>query len=258
MMSRKHIIEGLTNSLKRLQLDYVDIVFSHRFDTYTSVEDVCRAFDWLINNGKAFYWGTSEWEPSQLMQAMVICEKLGLIKPVVEQCQYNMMVRERMEKGLKYLFKEYNLATTTWSPLHSGVLSGKYINEIPKDSRFDLSLDMAGIHWRNYNTNKKAWDEKMLALMEIAKTLGISLAQLAITWVIKNPDTTTCIVGASKISQLEENFKCVKFMDLLTKEVEESIEKILGNQPDPEINFREFKPFTATRIESIARGDKMK
>jgi len=257
-MSRKHIIEGLTNSLKRLQLDYVDIVFSHRFDSYTSMEDVCRAFNWLINNNKAFYWGTSEWDPSQIMQAMVICEKLNLIKPVVEQCQYNMFVRDRMEKGLKYIFREYNLATTTWSPLHSGVLTGKYIEGIPKDSRFDLSMDSAGIHFRNYNANKKNWDEKLLALKEIATGLGISLAQLALTWVIKNPDTTTCLVGASKVSQLEENFKCIQYLDLLTSEVEAKIETILGNRPDAEINFRDFKPFLPTRVESISRGDKMK
>jgi voltage-dependent potassium channel beta subunit len=252
-LSRKHINEGLRNSLKRLQLDYVDVVFAHRFDSITPLEEVCRSFDNIINRGLAFYWGTSEWEASQIMEAYQICEKYNLIKPIVEQPQYNMFVREKMEREYNHLFKKIRLGTTIWSPLFGGVLTGKYIDEIPKGSRFDVALDNAKFHFDSYQSKKAEYDEKLKNLREIATELGMSLAQLAITWAIKNPDVSTCIVGASRASQMEENVKCVGFMSLLTPEIEVRIEKILQNAPAGEFNWRDFTPTDNRRKQLVSQ-----
>ena len=207
-LSRKHIIEGLRNSLKRLQLDYVDVVFCHRYDRYTPLEETCRAMNWCIEHGLAFYWGTSQWSASQIMEAYKICDKLNLIPPVVEQTHYNMMFRDFVEREYNDLFKKYGMGTTIWSPLESGILTGKYMNEIPEGSRFTLDHDNA----KNANEfyqgeNKKMWDEKLFKLKEIAeKKMNCTLAQLALAWVIANPDCSTTILGASKTSQLEVKF----------------------------------------------------
>jgi len=240
-LSRKHVVEGLKNSLKRLKLDYVDIVFAHRYDSFTSMEEICRAFDHVINRGWAFYWGTSEWEPSQIMEAFAVCEKLNLIKPVVEQCQYNMLWRERVEKDYVHLFKNFNYATTVWSPLFSGVLTGKYLNnEIPKGSRFDVFEKETKMVMARYLDKKEEYDEKIKKLLEFAKKLGVSMAQLALAWVIRNPDVTTCILGTSKVEQLHENLKSLEVLPKITHEVESEIEKILNNTPLGEMNWRDF------------------
>ena len=241
-LSRKHINEGLRNSLKRLQLDYVDVVFAHRFDKDTPMEEICRSFDNVINRGFAFYWGTSEWEAAQIMEAYQICEKYNLIKPIVEQPQYNMFVREKMEREYSHLFQRIKLGTTIWSPLFSGVLSGKYIDEIPKGTRFDVFAENSSFHSRAYNSKKSEYDDKMKKLIIIAKELNMSLAQLAITWTLRNTDVSTCLVGASRVQQMEENLKCVEFIDLLTPEIENRIEEILANAPAGEMNWRDFQP----------------
>jgi len=196
----------------------------------------------VIEDGKAFYWGTSEWSASQIMEAFVTCEKLNLIKPIVEQPQYNMFVRDKFEKEYEMLFKKYNLGTTTWSPLMSGILSGKYVEGIPTGSRFDVFSSESKMHYNSYQTNKTAFDEKIIKLKAIADKLGFSLASLAIAWVIKNPDVSTCLLGVSKLEQLEDNLKALDILPLLTKELEEEIEKILGNTPAPDFNWRDFKP----------------
>ena len=157
-LSRKHIIEGVKNSLKRLQLDYVDVVFCHRYDRYTPLEETCRAMDWVINQGLAHYWGTSQWSASQIMEAYKICDKLNLIAPVVEQCHYNMMTRDRVESEYRDLFKRYKMGTTIWSPLESGVLAGRYLNGIPEDSRYNLKNDNAPVDIQAYLDKKKEWD----------------------------------------------------------------------------------------------------
>jgi voltage-dependent potassium channel beta subunit len=239
-LSRKHIIEGLNNSLKRLKLDYVDIVFCHRFDNYTPLEETCRAMNWLIEQGKAFYWGTSEWSSSQIMDAHRICEKLNLIKPIVEQCQYNMMVRDKMESEYGYLFTTTKMGTTIWSPLFSGILTGKYINEIPKNSRLDVFSSQAKVHHDTYMKNKEQLDEKLLKLKAVAEKLGCSLAQLAILWTIKNPEVSTCIVGASNPNQLEENLVALNYFDSYTNEIESEVEEILGNTPLADMDWRDF------------------
>ena len=246
-LSRKHIIEGLNNSLKRLQLDYVDVVFCHRFDRNTPLEETCRAMNWVIEQGKAFYWGTSEWSASEIGQALQICEKLNLIKPIVEQCQYNMMIREKMEGEYVHLFQTTKLGTTVWSPLFSGVLTGKYMNGIPEGTRFDAFAANTRLHYDLYIKNKEAWDAKLTQLKAIAERLGFSLAQLAIAWVIKNTDVSTCIVGASKASQLSENLRALELLDVYTNEVEQEIEAVLGNSPACQIDWLTFSKLAPRR-----------
>ena len=252
-LSRKHIIEGLKNSLKRLELDYVDVVFCHRPDMYTPLEETCRAMNWVIEKGYAFYWGTSQWSASRIMEAYKICDKLNLIPPVVEQTHYNMMFRDFVEREYNDLFKKYGMGTTIWSPLESGILTGKYMNEIPEGSRFTLDHDNA----KNANEfyqgeNKKMWDEKLFKLKEIAeKKMNCTLAQLALAWVIANPDCSTTILGASKTSQLEENFKAVEISKKLDKGLLLEIEKILDNAPKGEIDYRDWKELPTRRNQNL-------
>lgn len=247
MLSRKHIIEGLKNSLKRLQLDYVDVVFCHRFDSLTPLEEVCRAMNWCVENGLAHYWATSEWRASQIVDAFAICDKLGLIRPIADQCQYNMMSRQKMEDEYSYIFENYKYGTTTWSPLFSGVLSGKYVEKIEEGSRFDVFQNEAKFHKLIYTSNKESWDKKILALTELGKELGCSMPQLALAWCIRNPNVSTCIMGTSKVEQLLENLKALEIAPKLTSEIEEKIEAILQNSPEPEINWRTFELKEKTR-----------
>ena len=239
-LSRKHIIEGLRNSLKRLQLDYVDVVFCHRPDPNTPLEETCRAMDWLVNQGMAFYWGTSEWSASQIMDAYAVCDRLNLIKPICEQPQYNLFSREKLENDYSLLFQKYKMGTTIWSPLMSGVLTGKYMEGTPKGSRGDLFSDSARFHFQLYNDNKASWDEKLNNLKTIAERLGFSLATLCLAWTIKNPCVSTCILGASRAEQMQENLKALDLLPKLTEEVEAEIEQILGNMPQAEMDWMTF------------------
>ena len=249
--SRKHIVEGIKNSLKRLQLDYVDIIYSHRYDRNTPLEETCRAYNYVIEKGWALYWGTSEWTASQIMEAYKICEKYNLIKPIVEQCQYNMFFREKMENEYRDLFKKYKMGTSIWSPLLSGVLTGKYIKEMPNDSRLSGSKGGTSLyHLPVYEKNKKIWDEKLLKIKDIAENkLNCSLTQLAIAWVICNPDVSTCILGASKVEQLEESIKSVEIYKKLKedKNILKEIEEILGSAPVGETDFLTFKVLPSRR-----------
>lgn len=154
-LSRKHVIEGAKNSLKRLGLDYVDIIFCHRPDYETPMEETCRAFDWLIRQGLTFYWGTSEWNAEDIAEAHMICDKYGLVKPVAEQPEYNLFIRDKMEFGYRHLFADNKLGTTVWSPLASGVLTGKYNNGIPEGSRFDKNENLKGIFAKYFSEEKK-------------------------------------------------------------------------------------------------------
>ena len=210
-LSRKHIIEAIRNPLKRLQLDHVDVVFCHRYDRYTPLEETCRAMDWVINQGLAHYWGTSHWSASQIMEAYKICDKLNLIPPVVEQCNYNMMRRDRVESEYRDLFRKYKIGTTIFSPLESGVLAGRYLGGI------HLKNDNAAWNLQLYFNNKKEWDEKILKIKDIAeKKLNCTLAQLAIVWIIANPDYSTTLLGASKTSQLEDSIKAVEVYNVFS------------------------------------------
>jgi len=246
-LSRKHIIEGLNNSLKRLQLDYVDVVFCHRYDMFTPLEETCRAMNWLIEQGKAFYWGTSEWAASQIMHAHAICDRLGLIKPICEQPQYSLLARERFEREYVPLFNDFKLGTTIWSPLFSGVLTGKYINEIPKNSRFDISSDLACKHLAEYNEKKSEIDAKIIKLKAIAESLDATLPQLCIAWVIRNTDVSTCIIGASKPKQIIENLGALNVLKKFTNDVEMKIEEIMGNCPSGEMNWRYYEKLRPRR-----------
>ena len=234
--SRKHIVEGLKQSLKRLQLDYVDIVFCHRYDRITPLEETCRAMNFVINQGWAFYWGTSEWRADQIERAIKICEKLNLIPPIVEQCEYNMLMRNKMDSEYSDLFKLHGMGTTIFSPLKGGILTGKYLNEIPEGTRITKMDWMKNL----YEKEKDSINPKLLKLKELAeKKLNCTLPQLAVAWVIANKDVSTCILGASKVDQLNENFTALEVYKKLTPEILTEIETILDNCPKGEMDFRD-------------------
>ncbi|MGB2954919.1 MAG: aldo/keto reductase [Anaerolineales bacterium] len=230
-LSRKHIIEGLDGSLARMGVEYVDLIFAHRPDIHTPIEETVRAFNHVINQGKAFYWGTSEWSAQQIMQAYAIARQEHLIPPLMEQSQYNMFHRDRIEKEYHRLYTEIGLGTTIWSPLASGLLTGKYNQGIPKNSRANLE----GYEWlRTRFTDEKAKDqiEKVIKLASVAEIIGCTTAQLAIAWCLLNPNVSTVITGASKASQVKDNMKAIDIVDKLTTEVVETIEEILDNKPE--------------------------
>jgi len=230
-LSRKHILEGVDDSLHRMDLDYVDLVYAHRPDIHTPIEETVRAFNHVIDQGKAFYWGTSEWSAQQIMEAYGIARREHLIPPLMEQPQYNMFHRERVEAEYHHLYSEIGLGTTIWSPLASGLLTGKYNQGVPEDSRATLE----GYEWlRKRLTGEEAQEqiEKVKQLKDIADQLGCTTAQLALAWCLLNPNVSTVITGASKESQLKENLKALDYVDQLTPDVVESIEEILDNKPD--------------------------
>jgi voltage-dependent potassium channel beta subunit len=249
-MSRKHIIEGLDNSLKRLQLDYVDVVFSHRPDYETSLEETCAAYHHVIEQGKAFYWGTSEWPASRIMAAIGICEKNGWHKPIVEQPQYNMLVRKRFEGEYAHLFAETGYGTTIWSPLAMGLLTGKYDSgEIPEGSRFSLQ-EYLGSYFKKYfgEGEKEKTQAKFAALKEIATELGGTQAQLALAWACANKDVSVALCGFTKMEQFEDNIGALKMLEKWTPEIEARVNAILNNAPEAEINFRERVPIPNRRV----------
>ena len=243
-LSRKHVIEGMTNCLKRLQLDYVDVVFCHRPDINTPVEETCRAFDYLINNGKAFYWGTSEWTAERIAQAYAVCDRLGLHRPIVEQCQYSMLVRERFEKEYALLFKEHKMATTIWSPIAGGILSGKYNEKVPEGSRYDSDNPiLSGIFSKYFSEeNKEGTLKKLQAIGDIAKEVGCTQAQLALAWTLVSKNVSVCLFGATTPEQMADNLKAVEIYKNLTPEIEAKLDKVLGNKPEQEIDFRSRTP----------------
>ena len=252
-LSKKHIREGVMNSLKRLQLDYVDIVFCHRYDMHTPLEETCRAMNWVIEHGWAFYWGTSEWTASQIMEAYSICDRLGLKRPVVEQSHYNMLFRTSMEGDYRDLFRKFKMGTTIWSPLESGILTGKYINETPPDSRAKLTNDNANSSFSIYMKNKAEWDDKLTKLKDIAeKKCGCGLTTLAIAWCIANPDVSVCLLGASKPAQLDDTIKALEVYRTIDKDTWIEIEKILDNTPKGEVDYRYWKEVPSTR--NVAMG----
>lgn len=218
-LSRKHLIEGTKNSLRRLQLEYVDLLFCHRPDPNTPIEETVLAMDYLIRNGFAFYWGTSEWSAMQIEEAYTLAEKLNCIKPTMEQPRYNIFFRDHLEKDYLDLFKKYGLGTTTWSPLASGILSGKYNQGIPRDSR------LAKESWL-VPDNFMQLIEKTKKLEMIAKDLECTLSQLAIAWCLHNPNVSSVITGATKIEQLNENVGAIAIKKKLTPDVMKKINEI--------------------------------
>ncbi len=229
-LSRKHLLEGIWNSLKRLQLDYVDLIFCHRPDSETPIEETVLAMDYIIRNGLAMYWGTSEWSAEQIELAFKTAKELNCIPPTMEQPQYNMFVREKVEKEFKPLYKKYALGLTTWSPLLSGILTGKYNDGIPKDSRLSRFSGLADNLKKEGMLSEDVID-KVRKLTSIANDIGATMAQLALAWLLKNENVSTVITGASKVEQVRDNMKAVEIKHKLTDEIMSEIEKILNNKP---------------------------
>ncbi|HEX8681027.1 MAG TPA: aldo/keto reductase [Ardenticatenaceae bacterium] len=226
-LSHKHIIEGVNNSLRRLQMDYVDLLFCHRPDPDTPIEETVRAMDILIRQGKVFYWGTSEWSAADIMRADAIARQYNLTPPTMEQPQYNMFVRDRVEKEYDPLYDELGYGTTIWSPLASGLLTGKYNQGIPEGSR--ASLD--GYQWLQNSVIRPDRIEKVHKLAPLADELDCTLAQLALAWCLANPNVSTVITGASRAQQVHENMKALTVVPQLTPDLIARIDEILDNKP---------------------------
>ncbi|HUF39590.1 MAG TPA: aldo/keto reductase [Anaerolineales bacterium] len=231
-LSMKHIREGAAASLERLQMDYVDLIFCHRPDPDTPIEETVRAMTILIEGGKAFYWGTSEWSAEQIMAAYGVARREHLIPPVMEQPEYHMFARTRVEAEYHRLYEEIGLGTTIWSPLASGLLTGKYNEGIPKGSRADLE-DYDWLREQFESEEAQSQIEKVRRLTtEVAEPLGCTMAQLALAWCLKNPHVSTVITGASKSSQVEENMAAVEIAERINAGILEKIENILDNRPE--------------------------
>jgi voltage-dependent potassium channel beta subunit len=233
-LSRKHILEGLDASLGRLQLSYVDLLFCHRPDRSTPVEETVRAMNYVIAQGKALYWGTSEWSADEIMEAYSIARREHLIPPQMEQPEYNMFQRQRVERDYARLYDRIGLGLTTFSPLASGFLTGKYDQGMPEATRASLP----GFEWlsRDLQSDEvQANIARATALTPVAAELGCTRAQLALAWCLKNPSVSTVITGASRPDQLEENLQALEVVGQLTDEVMARIEGILLNKPESDL-----------------------
>jgi len=227
-LHRKHVVEACHQAMQRLQVDYLDLYFCHRPDKQTPIEETVWTMHNLIQQGKILYWGTSEWSAQEIMEAHMVAQRYSLIGPVMEQPQYNMLVRTKVEVEFSQIYKTVGLGTTIWSPLASGILSGKYNDGFPADS---TRLNIQGMEWLKDITLAQANLERTRKLSTFAKELGMSMPVLAIAWCLKNENVSTVILGASKTSQLTENFKALEAKEKLTSEIMEKIEDILKNKP---------------------------
>lgn len=228
-LSRKHITEACHEALQRFQLDYLDLFFCHRPDKNTPIEEVVRTMNTLIQQGKILYWGTSEWSGAEIVEAHMVARQLGLEPPAMEQPQYNLFERYKMEVDYYTIFKNLGMGTTIWSPLASGLLTGKYNDGIPADSR----LALEGFEWLKDRTLSEQRLERVKELSTLAQELGTSLATLAIAWCIAHPNVTTAILGATKETQLTENLKALDVLPQLTAEVMDRIDEIMQTRPTP-------------------------
>jgi len=236
-LSRKHIVEGADAALARLQLDYVDLIFCHRADLHTPVEETVRAMNHVIDQGKALYWGTSEWPATRILEAYHVARRERLIPPLMEQPQYNLFHRDRVEREYAPLYERFGLGATIWSPLAGGLLTGKYNDGIPGGSRSTLE----GYEWlrtRYESDDAQRNIEKVRRLAAVAADLGCSMAQLALAWCLANPRVSTVITGASRLEQVQENMAAMEVAERLTPEVLERIEKIVDNRPEAESDWR--------------------
>ena len=232
-LNAKHIRDGCDAALKRLKLDYLDLFFCHRPDFHTPVEETVRAMDVLVKQGKILYWGTSEWPADRIREAYLIAYKYGLTPPSMEQPEYNMFNRMKMEKEYLGLFDSEGMGTTIWSPLASGVLTGKYNNGIPDGSRMSLP-DYKFLRDKLESEEGSDRLNKVKRLGKVADRLGVSLAQLSLAWCLKNKNVSTVILGATNTKQLDENLKSIEYKGLLTDSVMGRIENILKNMPTPD------------------------
>jgi len=227
-LSHKHLMEGINNSLRRLQLEYVDLLFCHRPDPNTPIEETVRAMDLIIKQGKAFYWGTSEWPAADIARADAVARQYNLTPPSMEQPQYNLLVRDRFEKEYAPLFRDLGYGATIFSPLASGLLSGKYNDGIPADSRAALK----DYSWVKDQVITPERVDKVRALKPLADDLGCTLAQLSLAWCLKNPNVSTVITGASRPSQVTENMQALAVAPQLTPDVLERIEAVVQSKPE--------------------------
>lgn len=229
-LSAKHVRDACDAALIRLNVDYLDLFYCHRPDADTPIEETARAMHNLVQQGKVVYWGTSEWSAQQITEAHEICRKEYLTPPTMEQPQYNLLYRDKVEGEYCPLYENYGMGTTIWSPLASGLLTGKYLEGIPTDSR----LALPGYEWlrKMWTTDEgKQKIEKIRKLAVLSADLGVSLTHLSIAWCLKNPQVSTVILGASKLSQLEDNLKSIEVLPLLTDPVMASIDAIVDNRP---------------------------
>ena len=227
-LSRKHLIEACEAALKRFQLDYLDLYYCHRPDKQTPIEETVWTMHQLIMQGKILYWGTSEWSAQEIMEAHMFAKQNHLIGPIVEQPEYNMFVRNKVEVEFSQIYKSVGLGTTIWSPLASGILSGKYNDQFPDGTR----LGMDGLEWLKERNLTQERISAVLALGHLAKELGLSLPVMSLAWCLKNPNVSTVILGASKLHQLQENMQALGAQELLTPDVMQRIEDILQNKPE--------------------------
>lgn len=229
-LSAKHVRDACDFALKRLQVEYLDLYYCHRPDIDTPIEETVRAMHNLILQGKIIYWGTSEWSAQQITQAYAVAQAHRLTPPVMEQPQYNLLHRDKVEAEFLPLYENYGLGTTIWSPLASGILTGKYNEGVPSDSRLNLpDYQWLKDLWSSENGKQKL--DKVRNLAQLSKELGISLTHLSIAWCLKNPNVSTVILGASRLSQLEDNLKSLDVVNKLTPEVLGKIEAIVDNKP---------------------------
>jgi len=226
-LSRKHIIEACHEALQRLQVDYLDIFFCHRPDKKVPIEEVVWSMNILIQQGKILYWGTSEWSAAEIMEAHMIAKELRLIGPAVEQPEYNLFHRDKMEVEYYTIFKNIGMGTTIWSPLASGLLTGKYNDGIPEGSR----LALEGFGWLKDKTLSEEKIGRVRELGKLAAELGTSTATLSLAWCIHNPNVTTAILGATKEEQLKQNLQALEVLPKLTDEVVNKIEGIMDTKP---------------------------
>ena len=226
-LSRKHLLEACNEALQRLQLEYLDLYFCHRPDKRVPIEETVWTMHQLIQQGKILYWGTSEWSGVEIMEAHRVAAQYGLIGPAVEQPQYNLFHRDKIENEFLMIFNTVGMGTTTWSPLASGLLSGKYNEGIPEGSRFGLR----GFDWLKDRWMQEQFLVKVKRLSKLAEDLGISMAEMSIAWCIKNPQVTTAILGATRKEQLLENLKAVNAIEKLTPAIMQQIDDIVQTRP---------------------------
>jgi voltage-dependent potassium channel beta subunit len=237
-LSAKHIKEGTEASLKRLQTDYVDLIFCHRPDLYTPIEETVWAMNQVIQEGKALYWGTSEWSADQIRKAYDFAKENHLRPPLMEQPEYNMFKREKVEKEFSALYKDIGLGMTIWSPLASGLLTGKYNDGIPEGSRLDLEK-YSWLRKKLLESEEgKAKLRKVEKLAAVSDEIGVPMPQLALAWCLNNKDVSTVITGASSVEQVEQNMKTMDILDKVDDEVITKIEDILDNKPKTPTDWR--------------------
>jgi voltage-dependent potassium channel beta subunit len=221
-LNRKYLSQAIVASLERFGLDFVDLVFCHRADPNTPIEETVWAMSDMIDRGQALYWGTSEWSADEIRAAWDIADRHNLHKPVMEQPQYNILTRDRVEKEYARLYEDIGLGTTIWSPLASGLLTGKYLNGVPEGSRATLP----GYEWLRSTLTDEASNKKVAEVKKIADELDVSLAQFSLAWCTKNPNVSTVITGASSADQVRENMKALDVIPLLTPEIMERVDLI--------------------------------